>query len=188
MYGAAVAYAAAVVYFGAGVDGGVVADGASGADVCLWIYFHASAELCAGTDVGEGTDVGVVGYFYTFADEARLLYARGLRLDELSGEVEQLRECHIWVVDADECSLYGVLGHEVAAHEHYRGACGVYIMGILWVGEKCECARGGAFDFGECFDDGIGGSFDGASQMLGYDFGCKLHVVNDGGCGLFVQS
>ena len=175
MYHAACADAAAVVDFGSGIYYSALAECDAGADICLGVYAYAGGDGSAGADIGESAHIDVVGEGDAIGDEAGLLDAAWSGREGRGGHLEQSRECLVGVVDADECGGDGLLGLEVAAHQHYRCPCIVDMMGVLGVGKESDGAGCGFFDFCKGRYCSLGISLDGAADHGCYLIGFKFH-------------
>lgn len=145
----AVADFTAVINLDTGIDDCAVADGDIAADIGLGIYLRVIADTGAFADVGERTDIDVAADRGLVADIRGLLDACQDGLSSLRCEGHERRERGIRVVDADERGADGMLGHEIAAHQHDTRLGVVDMVGIFRICEKGDRAGTGFFDFGK---------------------------------------
>ena len=151
---------AAVIYLDARIEHRALAHLAAVADVCLGIYLGPGANHGPGADICERADVCIVGNLDPGSDERRLLDAALVDSGHLGDHVEQMGNGGIRVVDTYHRGLDGMLGHEVATHQHHRRRGVIDVMGVFGICQKRQGAGVPLLDLGEGADGDVGIALD----------------------------
>ena len=138
MYDAVIAYHAIVIYFYSRIDDSSHPYFYIVADIGLWIDFTPFAEDCIFSDICKGSYVYRLGKYGRRCNMSSVFDTFFLGTS-LIDHVQQHGKAGVCIVYFDKCGFYFVLGNEAFVYQYDAGLCCIYVGGVFWIGEKCQC-------------------------------------------------